>query len=194
MQPIVSVAPFLFLINIRSEALIEYVSQTDLKLPTFAVIQVSGEASGRIITITVFVHIENRSVALILTLIGQNSSTISAGHIFRYTPFAVQQVTYIQDIQAELQRILSFANLHEEVTTPTEIKAVHPRSTCRISFGIFAFMLLQLRVLIHKLPESICIFGTRELDFIFSLRDINKIIGYTIAIHIIRVHKTITTG
>lgn len=49
MQPIVSVAPFLFLINIRSEALIEYVSQTDLKLPTFAVIQVSGEASGRII-------------------------------------------------------------------------------------------------------------------------------------------------
>ena len=119
MQPKRLVAPFLFLINIRSEALIEYVSQTDLKLPTFAVIQVSGEASGRIITITVFVHRENRSVALILTLIGQNPSTISAGHVFRYTPFAVQQVTYIQDIQAELQCILSFANLHEEVTAPT---------------------------------------------------------------------------
>ena len=44
------------MINIRSEALIEYVSQTDLKLPAFAVIQVSGEASGRIITVTVFVH------------------------------------------------------------------------------------------------------------------------------------------
>ena len=90
-----------FLINISSESLIEYVSQTDLKLPTFAVIQVSGEAFGRIIAVTVFVHRENRSVALILTLIGQNSSAISPGHVFRYTPFAVQQVTYIQDIQAE---------------------------------------------------------------------------------------------
>ena len=53
-----------FLINISSESLIEYVSQTDLKLPTFAVIQVSGEAFGRIIAVTVFVHRENRSVAL----------------------------------------------------------------------------------------------------------------------------------
>ena len=132
-----------FLINISSESLIEYVSQTDLKLPTFAVIQVSGEAFGRIIAVTVFVHRENRSVALILTLIGQNSSAISPGHVFRYTPFAVQQVTYIQDIQAELQRILSFANLHEEVATPTEIKAVYPGSTCRISFGIFALCFIR---------------------------------------------------
>lgn len=62
---------FSFFVNICSEALIEYVSQTDLKLPTFAVIQVSGEASGRIITVTIFVHRENRSVALILTLIGR---------------------------------------------------------------------------------------------------------------------------
>lgn len=136
-----SVASFSFLINISSESLIEYVSQTDLKLPTFAVIQVSGEAFGRIITVTIFVHREDRSVALILTLIGQNSSAISTGHVFRYTPFTVQQVTYIQDIQTELQRILSFANLHEKVAAPTEIKAVYPRSTCRISFGIFAFML-----------------------------------------------------
>ena len=78
------------MINISSESLIEYVSQTDLKLPTFAVIQVSGEAFGRIITVTIFVHREDRSVALILTLIGQNSSAISTGHVFRYTPFAVQ--------------------------------------------------------------------------------------------------------
>lgn len=71
-----------FLINISSESLIEYVSQTDLKLPTFAVIQVSGEAFGRIIAVTVFVHRENRSVALILTLIGQNSSAISPDMFF----------------------------------------------------------------------------------------------------------------
>ena len=93
-----------------------------------------------------------------------------------------------------MQRILSFANLHEKVAAPTEIKAVYPRSTCRISFGIFAFMLLQIRVLIHELPECICIFGTREFDFIFRLRDINEVIGHTVTVHVIRVHKTVAAG
>ena len=81
---------FFFLINIRSEALIEYVSQTDLKLPTFAVIQVSGEAFGRIVTVTIFVHRENRSISFTRTLIGKDASTVSAGHVLCYAPFAVQ--------------------------------------------------------------------------------------------------------
>ena len=95
-----------FLINISSESLIEYVSQTDLKLPTFAVIQVSGEAFGRIIAVTVFVHRENRSVALILTLIGQNSSAISPGHVFRYTPFAVQPIFRISRLSCSVFLVL----------------------------------------------------------------------------------------
>lgn len=151
--------------------LIEYVTQTYLELPAFIVIQIAGETLSRIFFVTVLIHGEDRSVVFIPARISKNSSSIGYGHIFVHSPFAVQQITYIQNVQAELQRVLCSAYFHRKVAAPTEIKAMYPRSACCIGFGIFAFMFLEIGILIYEFPESICVFGACEFNLIFGLGD-----------------------
>ena len=47
-----------------------------------------------------------------------------------------------------------------------EIEAMHPWQISSISFGVFTFMLFKIGILIDKVPESICLLGSRKSVFV----------------------------
>ena len=74
---------------------------------------------------------------------------------FQFSPVWIQQVTYIDDIKAELDGIPVFTNIGKDILEEFEIKLVSPWKLCAISFSILAFMFAQVFVLLDISKEEI---------------------------------------
>ena len=56
-----------------------------------------------------------------------------------------------------------------------------------VGIGIFASVVLQIVVLIDKLPEASTVIFAYELDFRVITRDVYQVVGQTIAIDVVAV-------
>ena len=86
------------------------------------------------------------------------------------------------------------ANLQVEVVSPLEVEGVYPRSTCTIKVSILALVVLQIVILLDKVPESNAVVIADEFDFRVVAWNVHQVIGQSVAVDVVAVGIAVARG
>lgn len=79
--------------------LIKVVLQTDLQLPTLAVILINGVRFGRIVALSVLVHGENRSSVRIDAFVFQDTAVVRNDIGLINSPLGIEHISNIHEVE-----------------------------------------------------------------------------------------------
>ena len=96
---------------------------------------------------------------------------------FYFTPVWIYQVTKIEYIKGELDRIFSFTNIHKDILDKFNINLVSPGSLCAVTFSILSFMSSQVFVLVNIFKEHCALFCSSVINTIWIRESCQNVIS-----------------
>ena len=76
----------------------------------------------------------------------------------------------------------------------TGIEEVSPRRAAAVSLGILAFVLAQIRVVLHEGLEGVSVGVANPEEFVDIVRNVHEVGGDTVAVHVVGIEVAVGTS